>query len=391
MREGSEGHDRCTGYAVMRIDLRCVVPIVLGLAACAGSDGAVGQSQSEALAADDYVNPLLGVGGGSYAECPDPNVRRFGANYFMVCTSPEIGQSPNAFPIHWSPDLVTWHLIGYVFSPTSHPRWAKAPGAGTFYWAPELNRVNDKWVVTFAATSSDPSKHDSMAIGAASADAIAGPWTATDEPLVSQGDGSIPGAGDATSGRIDPTLVRDTATGALYLYYVYQPEYVHVAQLADDGLSVVRGTDKALELTTGQAFGATLPWEHDSGGHGVVEGVEAHLKNGEFQLLYSGASTWDGTYAVGVAKASAPYGPFEKRGDPILRSGATGRLVGPGHSSQWVTGPNGLTYLLYHVQIRGQTGHSEPRLLALDELSFDSAGWPTVGDGEPDVHAMATP
>jgi beta-xylosidase len=372
--------------------IRHAFPLLLALGACSGSpETPEGRSESEELAAGQYLNPLMGTGGGHYAECPDPNVRQFGANYFMVCTSPGIGQSSEAFPIHWSSDLVHWQLVGHVFSGASFPRWAKVPGAGAFYWAPEINRFKDKWVVTFAASSSDRSNAGSMAIGAASADTIAGPWTATREPLVAQGDGSIPGPGDRTSGRIDPTVVRDPATGALYLYYVYQPQYVHVAQLSDDGLSVVRGTDRELQLTTGEPFRATLPWEHDHQGHGVVEGVESHFKDGHFILLYSGASTWDGSYAVGVARSASPFGPFEKRGDPILRSVADGRMVGPGHSAQWVEGPDARLELFYHVQLRGQTGHTGPRLLALDEVWFDGAGWPRVGDGEPGDHAMPIP
>ena len=372
--------------------MRCthLIFLVFWLAACASSSGAEGQSEGEPLAANRYLNPLLGVGGGNHSECPDPNVRQFGSNYFMVCTSPRIGLTRDAFPIHWSSDLVHWHFLGHVFSEASHPRWAKAPGTG-FYWAPEINRFRGKWVVTFAASSSDPSKGDSMAIGAATADAIAGPWTATAKPLVSQGDGSIAGGGDTNSGRIDPSVVRDPATGFLYLYYIYQPEYVHVTRLAEDGMSVVPGTDKELRLTTGESFKATLPWEHDHQGHGTVEGVEAHFRNGEIYLLYSGASTWDGSYAVGVARAASPYGPFEKRSTPILESAAHGRLVGPGHSSQWVDGPDGRKHLLYHVQRRGQTGHSEQRLLALDELSFDAAGWPRVGDGHPGEKPLPLP
>lgn len=120
-------------------------------------------------------------------------------------------------------------------------------------------------------------------------------------------------------------------------------------------------------------------------------GVEPHYKDGYFYLLYSGASTWDGSYAVGVARSKSALGPFEKHGAPILQSSANGHLVGPGHSSQCVEGPDPNTYLLYHVQRRGQTGHSAPRLLALDELTFASDGWPRVGNGHPSESARAKP
>jgi beta-xylosidase len=357
------------------------------LAACAGSSGASTQSESDALrAAGTYENPLLPNGSGGYDQCPDPNVRQWGANYFVACTSADVGGAPEAFPIRVSSDLVNWGRPHTVFTRGSHPRWAKPPAAGGLYWAPEIYRLGGKWYLLFAATASDPAKKNSMAIGAATADAIEGPWTATDEPLVSQGDGSIAGPGDDNSGRIDPTMVRDPKTGTLYLYYVYQPEYVHVVELAPDGLSVVRGTDAALELTTGEPFHATLPWEKTT-----VEGVEAHAKDGKFYLLYSGASTWDGSYAVGVARADSPQGPFEKHGDPILSTARGAKLVGPGHSSQWVEGPDGRTFLLYHVQERGRTGIGGPRLLAVDELSFGPDGWPGVGDGHPSESPKAKP
>lgn len=347
------------------------------LVACSG-DTSYG-TEADDLGAGKYENPLLRAQDGTYAECPDPNVKQFGANYFMVCTSPKVGQTAQAFPIHWSSDLVHWHFIGHVFSAGDHPSWALPPGAGGVYWAPELNRIDGKWHLVFAAKTSNPSKHGSLAIGVATADAIAGPWNATGSPIVSQGDGSIPGPGDGNSGRIDPSIVRDPKSGDLFLYYIYQPHYVHVAKMTADGLGVVKGSDKGL-------FETSQAWEETT-----VEGVEAHARDGKIVLLYSGASTWDGTYAVGAARADSPYGPFDKHQGPILSSSSSGKLVGPGHSSQWVTGPDGKTWLLYHVQRRGQTGHSEPRLLALDELTFDGNGWPKVGNGHPSESPRTLP
>jgi hypothetical protein len=258
-------------------------------------------------------------------------------------------------------------------------------------------------VVTFAATSNDPSKDGSMAIGVATADAIAGPWTSTPEPLVSQGDGSIAGGGDGESGRIDATLLRDPSTGELYhdpatgnlfLYYIYQPRWIHVAELAPDALSVVRGSDHELALSAasgGGPFTSTLPWEQDHKGDRVVEGVEAHSVGGAVYLLYSGGGTWDGTYAVGVARADSPLGPFTKHGAPILRTSPSGSLVGPGHSSQWIYGPNGHAFLLFHTQRRSDMGANGPRLLNLEEVTFDTDGWPAVGDGYPTEKALALP
>jgi|GEM_PF-3402519 len=344
-----------------------------------------------------YENPLLAGGDGRWAQCPDPNVRRDGSRYVLACTSPHVGWDANAFPIRVSADLVRWSAPRYVFSRDHHPGWAKPPGEGA-YWAPEIYRLDGKWLLVFAGPTADPAKKGSLGIGWATADSIDGPWTAGDEPLISQGDGSTHGPGDATSGRIDPTLLydqntgevyRDPGTGHLYLYYVYQPRWVRVVQLADDGkghLSALRSTDTQLVLTTGQEFEATLPWEGTT-----VEGVEANVKDGEVYLLYSGNSTWNGTYAVGVARSASPEGPFEKRPDPILRAAPGGFLVGPGHSSQWVRGPDGNPYLFYHVQLRGVTGVSKPRLLSLDQVWFDTQGWPRVAAGYPSEGVLTIP
>ena len=328
--------------------------LVLPLASCSsGASGDDVQSQSEGLATGTYENPLLGAQPElDTTQCPDPNVRQYGANYFMVCTS-DAGGRANAFPIHWSSDLVHWHFIAYVFTPALHPSWARAPGSVyttgtsthlTDYWAPEINRSGGKWILTFAATKSGTT---AMAVGVATADAIAGPWTASSEPLVAPGDGSIPGPGDANSGRIDASLLRepisgdlyhDPNTNNLYLYYVYQPRWVHVTQLTSDGLSVVKGADRELQLTGGGAFTATLAWEKTT-----IEGVEAHFVDGQVVLLYSGAGTWDGTYAVGAARSSSPEGPFTKHGDPILQTKPEDPSSVPGTARSGCGGPTEAT------------------------------------------------
>jgi arabinan endo-1,5-alpha-L-arabinosidase len=355
---------------------------------CSGNSDEATDSTAEDLTSARYTNPVLGD-----ISCPDPSVRQFGANYFMVCTGPTFGGGTDAFALRWSHDLVHWNDIGHVFTKGTHPKWAVAPQDGGRYWAPEINRVGGKWLVTFAATSNDKSKCSSMAIGAATADAIAGPWTATPEPIVSQDDGSegpdAPHAckdanvSDEKAGRIDPTLL--SHDGHLYMYYVHQSNFVRVVELDPSGTHVIPGTNKQLMLNDGEQFHATLPWENTT-----VEGVEAHFKDGVFYLLYSGDSTWNGTYAVGVAKASSPLGPFTKKGAPILSTRTGSDLVGPGHSSQWVTGPNGGTAIFYHVQKRGHEGVGGTRMPCLDPVTFED-GWPHIGDGHPSESSHAVP
>ena len=124
----------------------------------------------------------------------------------------------------------------------------------------------------------------------------------------------------------------------------------------------------------------------------TAEGPEPFLgSDGHVYLLYSGANTWDGTYAVGVARAATenPLDGFDKElpDARILRTG--GQALGPGHSSHPVVGPNGDEYLLYHAQL-GATGHARARKLMLDRFDWRGA-WPQVHDGRPSLSPQPTP
>lgn len=395
--------------------------------ATVGADGSctcvVETDAVKTTAPHQFTNPLLGATPShETTQCPDPNVRKVGDHdYWMVCTHDGGGQA-GAFPIRHSTDLVNWdRKVTYAFEPTRYPTWALPPGdcVHSEYWAPEIYQDGNRWLMVFAATLKtahpDDLKKHSMAIGIATADNPRGPWTSTSEPLASQGDGSLPPGLDGSSGRIDATLLVDPDTGALYhdetgalvLYYVYQPEYVHMARIDPSKLTVVPASTKALTLSAAGApsFGGSLPWE--IGGYTdagkpkyTVEGVEAHWIKGndgqpdEFILLYSGASTWHGTYAVGAARAKSPEGPFTKRPSPLLDdSDPKGKLVGPGHTSQWVRGPGKDSgyYILYHTQFRGHLGHTQPRVLNLSRVTFDQEGWPQIGDGHPTEQPQTVP
>ena len=99
-------------------------------------------------------------------------------------------------------------------------------------------------------------------------------------------------------------------------------------------------------------------------------------------MLYSGASTWDGSYAVGAASAAAPFAPFTKDPTPILRSG--GGFLGPGGVSDPTVAPDGQTVVLYHALTRVDPRHdSAQRLLLLGTLTWTAAGEPMIDHGTP--------
>jgi beta-xylosidase len=317
------------------------------------------------LAHGTYQNEIKNAQGDPMT-CPDPSVSDSpmgGYRYFMVCTS---DYNHNSFPIRKSNDLVHWKNVGFVFPDGDHPGWALDVGQGGRYWAPELYRIGGQWVVYFGTRRKSDGE---FVIGVAWSATLRGHWSS--RILHTRGEfNDVNSNKEFVSGVIDPSVMRG-ADGNLYLYYAKQSNQIWVGQLSADGLH--------LQSNIHYLFGVSEDWE--KAGNGCVEGPEPFMFNGMYYLLYSGASTWTGSYAVGVAVATNPMGPFVKRGPPILQSGRG--FIAPGHSSHPTRGPDGNLYLLYH-SLRQPSHTSGDRKLMLDRFNTDADGiWPIVHDGEP--------
>ena len=295
-----------------------------------------------------YANPVIPDG------CADPGVLFDGSRYVVACTS---GNAADAFPLRVSTDLVHWANMGAILPSASKPAWAVSD-----FWAPEIHRVGTHFVAYFSARGSD----GKLAIGAASATVATGPFTALAAPLVH----------DANMGLIDASEFT-APDGSAYLLWkedgnaVGKPTPIHAQPLAADGLSLT-GAPSTL-ITNDQA------WEG-----AVVEGPWLVAHGGAYWLFYSGNSYANATYAVGVARASSPLGPYTKAAAPIVTS--TGPWVGPGHCSV-VDAPGGETVMLYHAWASGHVdGAGDARLMLVDRIAWGSDGWPTL----PSAPSVAT-
>jgi beta-xylosidase len=286
-----------------------------------------------------YQNPVLPGG------CADPGVLRDGNQYVLVCTS---GGAANAFPIRTSTDLVHWKSAGFVFPSANKPTWAKGD-----YWAPEIHRVGNHYVAYFSA------RHDDgrLSIGAATGPTAVGPFTDIGQPLIH----------DASMGMIDVTEL-EGADQKPYLVWkadgnaVGKPTPIYGQPLTASGTALT-GNRKTLITND-------LGWEGN-----VVEGPFVVLRGGQYHLFYSGNAYYNGTYAVGVATASSPLGPYTKAGAPILKT--NGAWVGPGHCSV-VDSPSGETVMVYHAWEPGHVnGAGDVRHLLIDRVAW-SGGKPSV-------------
>ena len=249
-----------------------------------------------------YANPVIPV------DCPDPGVLRDGNQYVLTCTS---GGAADAYPIYTSTDLVTWTMKGHVFPSGHWPSWAKGD-----FWAPEIHAVGSQYVVYFSARDTD----GQLSIGAASAPSALGPFTDIGHPLVH----------DPAMGLIDASEITAPG-GAHYVLWkedgnaLGKPTPIHAQPLAADGLSL--GGSPATLITNDR------PWEGP-----LVEGPFMVEHGGSYYLFYSGNSYASTAYAIGVARASSPLGPFTKAGGPILtdgrRVGRPGALLGRRHGGR---------------------------------------------------------
>lgn len=282
-----------------------------------------------------FTNPVIDH------DCPDPGVVRDGDHYVLTCTS-------GGFRLYTSPDLVTFTEVGHAFPAGTRPGWASGD-----FWAPEIHRVGDRWVIYFSARRASDGR---LVVGAGTADTALGPYTDLGAPLVT---GPAPGVIDAHH--------FEDASGRHWLLYkvdgnaVGAPTPIFIRELMDDGVTLV---GEPIEILT-----------NDRGWEGaLVEGPWMIEEAGTYYLFYSANAYASARYAVGVARSSSPTGPFTKADAPILTS--NGAWGGPGHGSI-VRGPRGDWIHVYHAWVGGSVGGPPGRLVLVDRIGW-ADGWPTM-------------
>ena len=130
---------------------------------------------------------------------------------------------------------------------------------------------------------------------------------------------------------------------------------IHARRLAPDGRSL-EGEEKIV-------LSNDLDWE----GH-LIEGPFVTKQSGCYWMFYAGNDFSTPAYGIGVAVADHPFGPYEKRTEPLLKS--TREWWAPGHASV-APGADGQPQLFFHAFFPGKCGYNAFRALLTVGLDFE--------------------
>ncbi len=275
---------------------------------------------------------------GEAANVADPCVLKLKDSWYLYAT----GTIPGV-PLWVSQDLVDWEPKAPVWNPTSGT-W-NALGQ---MWAPHVQAAPDGYYLYYTANKQ---------VGVAFAASPEGPFEEVyDHPLVGGGYGGIGNGVFEQRDKGFPALDFDefsidafvlaASDGSLTLYATsYNPMSMIVAIPMSDYATVVPENARVVvePAPSGWEFLVTEgPW--------VVEVADSIV------LMYSGNSADSNDYALGIAVADNPLGPFEKAAsNPFLKAVPDKGFFGPGHHSV-APGACNDRLMFYHTKVTQAQG-----------------------------------
>ncbi|MBZ0253210.1 MAG: family 43 glycosylhydrolase [Candidatus Methylomirabilis sp.] len=307
--------------------------ITLTLLSACGSSGSGGGAAAPIVYEPHTVLDIPTVVDADGApDIADPHVLKIGGTWHLYAT-----QTKRDLEVWLSEDLKSWRNAGVAWRPTPGSWNAKGQ-----IWAPHVEPGDGGYYLYYTAH---------LRIGVAFSASPLGPFEEIyDHPLVGDGyggvgDGSAPLDGtplellDFEEFAIDAFLLH-ASDGSLRLYFsAYNP----FSRILSVPMADYRTTAGAAPVvaTSPDLFG----WEGF-----VNEGAWVVERAGRFHLMYSGNFATTVDYAVGVAVADAPQGPFTRYPtNPILRKNEAADFLGPGHHSL-APGAFGDTLIFYHTK-----------------------------------------
>jgi len=331
-----------------------------------------------------YTNPLSlsDPKTGSVVSCPDPAVikQNQGSSnvWYLYCTGDPLNSNDkdangnlknHLISSFNSADLIHWTYIGDVLQ--SLPAWMG--NVTTNLWAPAVKFFNNQYHLYYVAPTT---AQGGSAIGVATSNSPAGPWTDSGNPVVAPEPN--PYNNSFLRAVIDPDETQD-ASGQRYISYGSYNGGVSIRKLSADGLTSDPTSEQQIAIDN------------------RFEGANFWQRNGYYYLFVSTTNCCNGPltgYSVLVGRALTPTGPFlDQNGIPLNTFAPGGSFSIASNGNMWV-GPggnvvfedeSGQDFMLYHAVNRsspyfsGYPGFTR-RPALIDAIDWVD-DWPEVRGG----------
>jgi arabinan endo-1,5-alpha-L-arabinosidase len=331
-----------------------------------------------------YTNPLSlsDPKTGPVVSCPDPAVIKQNQGrsnvWYLYCTGDPLNSNDkdasgnlknHLISSFSSTDLIHWTYIGDVLQ--SLPAWMG--NVTTNLWAPAVKFFNNQYYLYYVAPTT---ARGGSAIGVATSNTPAGPWTDSGNPVVAPEPN--PYNNSFLRAVIDPDETQD-ASGQRYISYGSYNGGVSVRKLSADGLTSDPTSEQQIAIDN------------------RFEGANFRQHNGYYYLFVSTTNCCNGSltgYSVLVGRALSPTGPFlDQNGIPLNTFAPGGSFSIASNGNMWV-GPggnvvfedeSGQDYMLYHAVNRsspyfsGYPGFTR-RPALIDAIDWVD-DWPEVRGG----------
>lgn len=284
-----------------------------------------------------YRNPVL------FGDYSDPDAVRAPDGFYLVASS--FAAVPG-LPILFSPDLVSWRLVGHALARLPSPDF-DTPQHGKGVWAPSLRFHDGRYWIYWG----DPDRGIFMT----RARHPRGPW---EPPVLVQ----------EARGWIDPCPLWDD-DGQAFLVHAWAR-----SRAGFNGVLTLRRLTPDGRRLVGD--GVTI-FEGGSR-HPTIEGPKLYKREGFYYVFAPAGGVERGWQTV--LRSRSITGPYEDR--VVLEQGPT-PVNGP-HQGAWVETAGGESWFL-HFQDRGPYG----RIVHLQPMTWRD-GWPVIGD-DPDGDGQGQP
>lgn len=201
-------------------------------------------------------------------------------------------------------------------------------------WAPELHRIEGKWLIYYAASDGTHDEGRRMhAVVCSGDDPMRDEW-------------KYLGMLNTARAGLDGTVMQHN--GEIYFIYAGYGDF------PEHGSAVYMVKMKDLCTLEGEEICLTQPefdWERQ-GGMPINEGPAVLKRNGRIFVVYSASTTWSEDYCLGMLTAEENAdlmnaASWEKSPAPVFRKCPEHHVLAPGHNS--FCEHDGETFIVYHA------------------------------------------